>query len=132
MSQIARESLYGLWITYLMEFEGKPQITDIRYYKYQFNRNGIFDHITHEGFTVTKDSRQRKWDVVHETRQGKETVITLNGDHCYRVLSFQDNKLVIQVLSTGLIYHLARQDNYTSTLLEAAQQLKKRNMKRSY
>lgn len=111
MQPINKEELYGLWISFLMELDGRRVPTDERYYKYHFARDGRFHYSVHEGAEAKADSRKRKWDLAY-LPDGDGAVVTVNKEFCYKILRLEEDLLVLQVIKNNLVYYLARAEHF--------------------
>lgn len=111
MQPITKEELYGLWITFLMELDGRRVPTDERYYKYHFARDGSFHYSVHEGAETKTDSRKRKWDLAYP-EDGGGPVVAVNKELCYKILRLDEDLLVLQVEKNKLVYYLARAEHF--------------------
>jgi hypothetical protein len=109
---INKKDLYGLWISFLMELDGRRVPTEERYYKYHFARDGHFYYSVHEGIEVKTDSRKRKWGLEYPSG-GPTTVITVNNESCYTLLRLEEDLLVLQAVKNNLVYYLARAEHFT-------------------
>ena len=94
-----------------MELDGRRVPTDKRYYKYHFARDGRFHYSVHEGAESKTDSRTRKWDFSYSEEKG-EAIITVNKEICYKILTLEEDLLVLQVIKNHLVYYLARAEHF--------------------
>jgi hypothetical protein len=115
---INKEELYGLWISFLMELDGRRVPTDERYYKYHFARDGRFYYSVHEGKETKTDSRKQKWSVGYN--EEGEPVITVNKELCYKIVKLEDDLLVLQVVKNNLVYYLARAEHFARVVQKFA------------
>lgn len=117
---ISKEDLYGVWITYLMEFSGQRRPTDIRYYKYHFARDGQFYFSTHEGIAEIKERGKKQWSLnVKNTEEGESNNILINKEEVYKILRLEKDILVLEVIKSAMIYYLARAENYSQAIQQA-------------